>query len=75
MSHPREESLATPHSGGQTQTLILTAGQQTGHLHTVCKGREKVTPRRFKNEHAALDWCLAHGANLMLMRATDPSQN
>lgn len=75
MSHPHGGSVSTPQSGGQTQTLILTAGHSTGFLHTICRGREKVVPRRFKDEHAALDWCLAHQANLMLMRAIDPAQN
>jgi hypothetical protein len=75
MSHLHGSHSVSADCGGQSQTLILTAGSHTGFLHTVRKGREKIVPKRFKDAHAALTWCLEHHAAMMLFWPPDPKLN
>ena len=78
MSHPHGPDFAHADSGGQseTKTLLVTVGIATALLHSVSGARERSRKLRFADPHAALDWCLAHDANMMLLRAPgDASKN
>jgi hypothetical protein len=75
MSHLHGSDSVHADSGGQSQTLILTAGSATGFLHTSCNGVESVAPKPFKDAHEALEWCLANHAAMMFFWPPDPKLN
>ncbi len=77
MSHPHAPSVPEPDFSGQGKTLFLTASKASpaAVLVTRTKGKMRERTMQFPTPHAALDWCLAHDAGLVMMRAGDPSWN
>jgi hypothetical protein len=77
MSHPHAASVPAPDFSGQAKTLFLTASKSrlAAMLVTHHQGKMSSRAMRFPTPHAALDWCLAHDAGLVMTRAEDPARN
>jgi hypothetical protein len=73
MSHPQGYPIGAA-SFGQTKTLFLQAPGRTGVLITTAKRRSQKA-MRFKDAHAALDWCESHGALLLYFPKPNLSAN
>jgi hypothetical protein len=74
--------MSSPHSHSgenlpseQSQTLFVVESHQAALLVTFRNGKHKTKTVKFSNPHAALDWCIDHGAGMVFSRKGDPSHN
>lgn len=74
MSHPHSSSIP-PSAGGQTKTLFYTQGTTTAAIVYDDGKRQRAKHQKFRDEHAALSWCVKNAANMMFMARRDLSEN
>jgi hypothetical protein len=74
MSHPHSSSIP-PSPGGQTKTLFYVHGSPTAMLVIDTSGKMRSRKQHFKDEHAALTWCVANQANMAFTFPRDPARN
>ncbi len=80
MSHPHAGDGANAPAAGQSQTLFISEplglpARIVGVLVSSADGQQRQRRMTFRDPHAALDWCLAHHAGLVMTRAEDPARN
>lgn len=59
---------------GQTKTLFMEAHAKTAVLLTKVDNGYTETVKRFRDTHAALDWCIRSGTAFMLL-PRNPERN
>lgn len=74
--------MSSPHSHSgeklpseQSQTLFVVEAHRAALLHIFKNGKHQTKVLKFATPHAALDWCISHGAGMVFSRKADPSRN
>jgi hypothetical protein len=75
MARPPRKKLPAFEPFSQRKTLFLESPGIAGILVESVKGKHRKRALKFRDAHAALDWCIKQSAGLVFYFNNDPSKN